>query len=412
MVRYLAYVFIFSLVVFNTTSTFSNNDVGFRFNNNRKSRVHISIQIVNNLIIIPIKINNSPPFNFLLDTGVKTTILSEPLLLNFLQIDSSEAVLVLGLGKQGYIIAEKLKNITFLLEGITGAKMDMIVLPEGIISLSEHLGFPVYGILGYDLFKQFPVYINYSANVITLYKESTYKVPKRRTTKVPLKIKNSKPYVNAVITSWDGKVDTLEMLVDLGASAPILLNEEFRNYSEKHIQSYLGKGISGKLYGTEGRIKSFKISDIEFNDAIVSYPNDDYLFPAEAKIERWDGIIGGGLLKRFQVIIDYSDSVLFLKRNYKYDAPMFPNLSGMEVIAEGLAYNKFKIDFVRPDSAADHAGVKEGDYIITINNHPSFLLTLDEIIGKLNTRPKDYVTVRVQRGDEILVKQITLKSDL
>jgi hypothetical protein len=412
MVRYLAYVVIFFLVVFSTTDSFSKNDVGFRFNNRKKSRVSISIQVVNNLIIVPVKINNSPPFNFLLDTGVKTTILSEPLLLNFLQSDSSEAVLVLGLGKQGYIIAEKLKNITFLLEGITGEKMDMIVLPEGIISLSEHLGFPVYGILGYDLFKQFPVYINYSANIITLYKESTYRVPKRRTTKVPMKIKNSKPYINAVITSWDGKVDTVEMLVDLGASAPILLNEEYKDYSEKHIQSYLGKGISGKLFGTEGRVKSFKIADIEFNNPIVSYPKDDYLFPAEAKIEQWDGIIGGGLLKRFQVIIDYSESVLYLKRNYRYNEPMFANLSGMEVIAEGLAYNKFKVDFVRPNSAADIAGVKEGDYIITINNHPSFLLTLDEIVSKLNTRPKDFVTIRVQRDDKILIKKITLKSDL
>jgi hypothetical protein len=227
-----------------------------------------------------------------------------------------------------------------------------------------------------------------------------------------MKIKNSKPYINAVITSWDGKVDTLELLVDLGASAPLLLNEEFKNYSEKHIQGYLGKGISGKVYGTEGRLKSFKIADIEFNDAIVSYPNEDYLFPEEAKIEKWDGIIGGGILKRFQVIIDYSESVLYLKRSYRYNEPMYPNLSGMDLIAEGLAYNKFKIDFVRPNSAADIAGVEEGDYIITINNSPTIFLTLDEIVATLNTRPKDIVTIRIQRENDILIKQITLKSDL
>ncbi|MFW5792750.1 MAG: PDZ domain-containing protein [Bacteroidota bacterium] len=403
--------FIISLV-FLSINSFAQNNGDFKFDNSLRKYVNIPVKFVNNLIIVPVSINNYPPINFLLDTGVKTTILSEPLLMDYLQADSSEDVVILGLGEEGYIIAEKLKDITLSLKGITGENMDMIVLPEGVISLSEYLGFPVYGIIGYDLFKQFPVRISYTHKSIRIYNKSNYRIPWWRTTEIPLKIINSKPYLNATIKSWDDKTDTVELLIDLGASSPLLLNEEYCDFSEKHISSYLGAGISGKLLGKEGRIKKFSISDIEIENPIVAYPEEDFLFPPEANIAKWDGIIGGGLLKKFTVIIDYSEELLVLKKNFKFKAPMHPNLSGIEVIAEGIGFNKFKVEYVSPGSPAEEADIRAGDYIISIDQLSTVHSSLDEVAAILNSSPNTRLKLKIQRDEEILTKQLVLKAGI
>lgn len=398
--------------LFFTNNVKSQDTVGFSFDNPYRKYINIPVKIVHNLIIVPVRINDSPPLNFLLDTGVKTTILSEPLLLKFIQPDSTESVLVLGLGEEGFILAERLNNIKLQMNGITGKNMNMIVLPEGVIELSKYLGFSVYGIIGYDFFKEFPVRINYSNSTIRIYKESNYRTPWFRTTKIPLEINESKPYVKSVIKSWDDKIDTLDLLVDLGASSTLMLNEEYCDFSNKHIDSHLGTGLSGRLLGKEGRIEEVSFQDISFENPIVAYPEEDLLFPPEANIKRWDGILGGGILSKFKVWIDYSENLLMLRKSLWFNDEMHSNMSGLEIIAEGIAFNKFKIDYVRPGSPADEANIKQGDYIISINEMPTIKLSMDEVISRLSSSPGDRVLLKLQRDNEIIVKRITLREDI
>ncbi|MEL7062658.1 MAG: hypothetical protein AAFP00_02910, partial [Bacteroidota bacterium] len=50
--------------------------------------VSIPVEIQNNVILLPVRINGSFEMNFILDTGVKTTIFTEPIVLSWLEIDS------------------------------------------------------------------------------------------------------------------------------------------------------------------------------------------------------------------------------------------------------------------------------------------------------------------------------------
>lgn len=58
-----------------TTICFSQHS-GFRVENGKK-KVTIPVEIMNNMVVIPVVLNNQAPLKFILDTGVRTTVLTQ-----------------------------------------------------------------------------------------------------------------------------------------------------------------------------------------------------------------------------------------------------------------------------------------------------------------------------------------------
>jgi len=123
-------------------------------------KVRINVDIQNNVVLLPVRINNSFEMNFILDIGAKTTILTEPSILPFLRVKTFEKITVRGLGRGEEIEADLARDINIDMPGAKGSGINMVVMPQDVISYSGMFGKPVYGIIGYDLFGQFTVEIN------------------------------------------------------------------------------------------------------------------------------------------------------------------------------------------------------------------------------------------------------------
>ena len=143
----------------------SNGALGFTFTYDTKS-VRIPVEIQHNIILIPLRINGSFEMNFILDTGVRTTMLTETMVAGFLNLDTLSTVKVRGLGEGDPIEAALARNVSISLPGVEGSGINLIVLPEGVISYSGLFGKPVYGIIGYEIFRQFVVEINYTQKFV------------------------------------------------------------------------------------------------------------------------------------------------------------------------------------------------------------------------------------------------------
>lgn len=383
---------------------------GFSFDINYRS-VRIPVKISHHLVVVPMSINNSPPLNFILDTGVNTTILTEPLIAHFFEFPIDELVYVLGLGNEGIIEAGMARGLTFKLNNITGRDMNLIVLPDGVLSFSEIFGFPVHGILGYDFFKEFPVQVNYRNNSIRVYRTSNYRI-RRRSTVLPLHIQNNKPYIDISIVGADStRVDSLRLLVDMGATNPLFLNGAFKFLTPETISAYLGKGISGDLKGEMGRLKKMKINGFEFKDPLVAFPQEEFLSVANLKFD-WQGIIGGGILSRFHLIIDYHEEQIVLRRNRNFRRPFQTNPSGIEIVAQGANYNEYMVSYVRENSPAYEQDIRTGDQIIRLSDQEAARLSLDDVVGLLNQSPGTSVRLEVLRGNSIYRKTIKLREDI
>ncbi|MDR4988117.1 MAG: aspartyl protease family protein [Bacteroidales bacterium] len=382
---------------------------GFSFD---RQRSHITVPIIvrNNLAVVTLNINGRGPFHFILDTGVNTTILTEPLISHLLNLNIQETILVYGLGGEGIVEAYLATGVEISMRGITGKNMNMIVIPEDILSFSEIFGFPVVGIIGHDFFRNFPVEISYSSEVMKVYRTPDYRIH-RRSKIIPFELINGKPYVNSTIYGHNGEKINTNLLIDLGASHPLYLNRHYMDLSENTISGFLGKGISGNLLGKMGRVKKISLGDIYIKEPLVSYPDAEFL-KFEGHHLAWEGIIGGGIMKRFNVIIDYPSELMVLRKGNFFSQPFHTNLSGMEVVSRGPRLRQFVIHYVRPGSSAYEAGLAAGDQIIQMNRKYHHELTLESILDELSGKTGSVITIVVLREREVLRKQFRLREDL
>ena len=97
------------------------------------------------------------------------------------------------------------------------------------------------------------------------------------------------------------------------------------------------------------------------------------------KIIKRDGNLGFGLLKRFTVVFDYSDSLLYLKPGSKFNEPFEHDMSGLEYYADGDNFSRIIISRVEPGSPADVIGLERNDEILAINFKPVVGMSLEEI---------------------------------
>lgn len=370
------------------------------------SSIRIPVEIQHNVIIIPIRINGSFEMDFILDTGVRSTILTEPFLTQFLRLDSVSQVRVRGLGEGEDIYAVLAKDLRIDLPGVRGQHMNLLVLPEDVISYSGMFGRPVYGIIGHDVFSQFVVEINYSRKYIQLYDPTKFK-PRKKAEAVPIKIRNGKPYIEASITDFRGETIDGQWLLDTGSSNALSLYDSSLPIPDPSIPAFLGKGLSGNVYGRLARAPEFQMGSFNFPDVITGYPDSNSL-NIQITDTLWYGNIGSEVLSRFQVTFDYFRGYVYLKKTAGFKQSFEYNVSGIEIVSEGDFFNVFKIAYVRPGSPADEADVRPGDEILMLNGLDVTNMDISTVYATILKKNGRQMVMKIRRGEETLKKKFAL----
>lgn len=370
------------------------------------SSIRIPVEIQHNVIIIPVRINGSFEMDFILDTGVRSTILTEPFLTQFLRLDSVSRVRVRGLGEGEDIYALLARDLNIDLPGVKGKHMNLLVLPEDVISYSGMFGRPVYGIIGHDVFSQFVVEINYSRKYVQLIDPTKFK-PRKKAEAVPIKIRNGKPYVEASITDFRGETIDGQWLLDTGSSNALSLYDSSLPIPDPSIPAFLGKGLSGNVFGRLARAPEFNMGSFQFEDVITGYPDSNSL-NIQITDSLWYGNIGSEVLSRFQVTFDYFRGYVYLKKTAGFKQDFEYNVSGIEIVSEGDFFNVFKIAYVRPGSPADEADVRPGDEIVMLNGLDVTNMDISAVYATILKKNGRQMVMKIRRGEETLKKKFAL----
>ena len=329
----ITFIFVINTCLCSTAS--GQKEFGFKMP--RKSRrIVIPFEQHNNLIVIPVTINKVLTLKFILDTGVENAILTQKIYADLMGVNYLREIIISGPGVIDSVRAVIANEITLGLPGgIIGQNMNMLVLKEDYLKLSENLGEDVHGIIGYDIFSRFVVEIDYDKNLLTLHDPKRYKA-KGRKVALPLKLRGSKPFMNATIKQGDNTAN-LDIMVDTGASHAALIDYNYLgdiSMPSKTIQTRLGRGIAGDIPGYMGRIDQVKIDNFDFSQMLVSAPFDgayNKVIKRGARV----GTFGGELLNRFKVTFDYSREKVYLSESRRYNEPFEYDMSGMTLNTEG-----------------------------------------------------------------------------
>ncbi|MEP3838999.1 MAG: aspartyl protease family protein [Algibacter sp.] len=434
----LIFVLFFCLLWF---STLSQNKFVVQ---NKKQSHKIKFKLINNLIVIPVEINGVT-LSFLLDTGV-----SKPIIFNFLNVSDSlnikntESITLRGLGGGESVEALKSSNNIFKIGDAVKLNQDLYAVYNSNLNLAPRLGFPVHGIIGFDLFKDLVVEINYSKKFLRLTSPETYETKKCKSCEqLNLEFYNGKPYVNVKV-NLDNMDIPVKLLIDSGGSDALwLFEDEERGIKcgEKYFDDFLGHGLNGSVYGRRSKIKELSLQSFVLKNANVAFPNTENIFHA-TQIKDRNGSISGDVLKRFNIIFDYRKALMVIKKNRKFKDPFSYNKSGVELAHDGirviqelkrndskttnesqvkkgeLVYSNaltislipaYAVVELRPGSPAELAGLKIRDVILSINGKKSYQFTLQQIMHMFYGEDGKKIKLVVDRDGEVLSFNFKLK---
>ena len=408
-----------------------------------KDKDKISFKLINNLVVIPVEVNGTK-LTFLLDTGVRSTIMFSLSEIDSLALNDAKSIRLRGLGEGGSIPALKSSHNRLKIGEVIDINHTVYVVFDKSLSLSKRMGIPIHGIIGYDFFKNIIVKTNYNARKLSFYKPASYIEKKCKKCEVfDLTFYNNKPYLN-VTNTIENDTGNFTLLIDSGSSDAIWLFDDSilkKNIENKWFDDFLGQGLSGDIFGKRSKIHKMRIGNFEMTNIKVAFPSKESIENIKLFEER-DGSIGGELLNRFTIIMDYPSKKITLKKNNKFKDPFHYNMSGLTMKHDGVvlvkkkrdSFNnrsneidgvtniavsttydfflapKYVVSEIRKESPSYLAGIKEGDEILSVNGTQAYQYNLYQIIGLFSSKAGKRITLKIKRNNTNLRKKFILTS--
>jgi hypothetical protein len=258
---------------------------------------------INNLIILPVRINDSVSVRLILDTGCRNLVLFGKRFKKLFDQYEERPVEFSGLGKGNPIQGLLTINNTVKFGSIAGNNISIVVVP-GRSPFSAMHG--IDGIIGYDVFYKFEVEINFPHQTITFRPAEFTKSLSSDFTIFPIRIENSKPVLTCNISFYENQDEAYELLIDTGSYLGLLITEPKRRYPRKMSElKILGEGLNGLVEGFETFATRVNIGNIELKEvpAAVVHSNAHHY-----------ASIGTKTLKDYTLILNYCKAYAALKK--------------------------------------------------------------------------------------------------
>jgi hypothetical protein len=315
----------------------------------------VPFRLINNHIYAAVSVNGAAPMQFLFDTGGHD-ILTPPTA-KTLGVKAEGAMTATGAGS-GFA-----QSGVATVRSIRIGAATLVNQPVGVLQFSNAAeGVDEQGMIGYEVFARFVTRIDYGRRRLTLI-DRRYFDPKDAGTPIPFRFYHHLPVMQG---SYDGVPGAF--CADTGARTPLSLNGQFvdahglRARTGKGVEALTGWGVGGasRAVVTHGGVLKLGEVTVEApltelsldtggSDAAAAFPNN----------------VGGGVLKRFIVTLDYAHSRLYLK-------PIAGPIADLDTFdRSGMWINAgaggFEVTDVTKGGPAEEAGLKKGDLITAVD---------------------------------------------
>lgn len=247
------------------------------------------------------KINNSESIDFIFDTGASANVIRTAVIGN--KVDLKINGTTTNNGADGVTTKQTSSNNVIEIGGL---------IWEGAEVFSIEYKKPRFdAVLGWPAFEHKILEINYEKQLMVVHKE--LKVSNEYT-KVPMRMFGGTPYIEISLFS-NGKESKGWFGIDTGFNKSILVSEKF---TKEHNLLKNAKIINESTFVGSAGIPRKKMDIILSKLKIGTY--EMYILPISIIDKDAEGVnhnnyLGGELLKRFNIIIDFKNNYIYLKPN-------------------------------------------------------------------------------------------------
>ncbi|RZK61306.1 MAG: hypothetical protein EOO59_05400 [Hymenobacter sp.] len=396
----------------------------FVFTRPKARRAALKFDTHRNLIIVAARLNGKGPYHFLLDTGVNTSLLTNPALGDSLHLERGEEFRVVGAGGEATPLrAYRTNEVRVELPGgVVAPRMRWLLLSNDALNLSAYAGTRIDGILGSELFRSLVVAIWPMRGQLVCHAPDHYQAP-RRWASLPLYLTQGKAYVEATVEQLPLAAEDavaplpLRLVLDTGAGHALSLEttaDPRLHLPPTHLRADLGLGLSGIIKGHLGRVATVQLGHYQLRQVLTSFPDSGQVHQRlRLQDAARQGNLGYELLKRFNVVVDYPHQRLLLHPNAQNRLPFEHDMSGLSLLADGPNYRYCLITAVRAGSPAAAAGILPDEELLAINMLPVALLPLSEIARLLRAQDGQRLLLVLRRpGGELHSVSLQLRRQI
>lgn len=269
--------------------------------------VTIPFEMAGNLIAVDVNLNGESK-KFILDSGAPRVILNS----RYLETDGTNAETISqAKGVSGSISGMDIQKVSSLeFAGISMDDQDVLTLD--LTHLEEELETEFYGLIGYELLKEYDLLFDYESQEFTLIKPEyfdKYKaefLPNHELTSIPMDLADHIPVISVEVGDT-----TLNLGIDCGAETNLFDDDLFADVEgqikNKSEDTLIGADNNAKKV-QKGLLNSMKIGDKELRDLPTSFNDISHL--NEAYQVQIDGLVGHPILSRQKTLLSYANKQL------------------------------------------------------------------------------------------------------
>jgi predicted aspartyl protease len=258
------------------------------------------------LVLLPVRVNEEGPFEFIFDTGAGTSLVSPDLAKRL-------RLAVLG-SKEGQTAGGKVSVSLAKIHSLAVGSAKLIDVDVGIVDLSqieEAVKAKIFGDLGYNFLRHFRVTIDYRQH------EIRFEDPKRMNyfggparTDIPIRLANAaKPLI--LVDVYANDRGPWQFAIDTGTSTTAITTQLAKELGLATTPVGAGRSGDAQIAMSGGTLDSFRIGDVKV-DKMAVVVADFFATLSSAVGAKLDGIVGYNFLRDYTVMIDYPNEILRL----------------------------------------------------------------------------------------------------
>ena len=259
------------------------------------------------LILLPVEVNGEGPFEFILDTGAGTSLLSS-------ELGQKLGVEIIS-SKQGQSAGGAVSVSLAKVKSLAVGPVKLENIDVGLVDLShigKAVGAKIDGDLGYNFLRHFRVTIDYRESEICLDDPKRYEFIGQASavTEVPLRLASpAKPLI--LVNVYANGAGPFQFAIDTGTSTTAITPEMAKQLGV--VSSPIGAGTTAgaPVDVTAGVLPSFQVGDARIDNLTVVVA-DFFAMLSNAIGTKLDGIVGYNFLRNYKVALDYPNETLSL----------------------------------------------------------------------------------------------------